>query len=51
MLVVEIELTPEVSPNTSVGVERSVVELSPSCPYQFDPQHLTLPFVSRAHVW
>src|SRR5436190_1328696 len=34
---------PEVSPTTSPGVAREVVELSPSAPSTFRPQHLTPP--------
>ena len=37
--------------DTSTGVERSVVVPSPSRPSLFQPQHLTAPPVSRAHVW
>ena len=40
-----------VIPDTSTGEVRSVVVPSPSWPYTFLPQHITLPSVSRAHEW
>ena len=38
-----IALTPLCSPETSTGVELSVVVPSPSCPAALSPQHLTAP--------
>src|SRR5688572_26747000 len=46
---VVIPTTPLVSPVTSKGVNRSVVEPSPSCPEAFSPQHFTPPDVVTAH--
>jgi hypothetical protein len=38
-------------PETSPGVERSVVVPSPRSPFRFRPQHLAPPAVVKAQVW
>ena len=39
-------------PDTSTGVVRyKLVVPSPIWPFMFEPQHLTAPLVSTAHVW
>ena len=45
-----IARTPLVSPLTSTGVRRCVVELSPSWPLPLSPQHFTPPAIVSAHV-
>ncbi len=50
-MVVVVGPTPLDNPVTSVGVDRFVVVLSPSCPRWFFPQHLTAPVESNAQVW
>ena len=49
---IEIEISTIVSsPVTTVGVSLSVVSPVPSCPQLLEPQQLTPPLVSTAHVW
>src|SRR3989304_1106975 len=43
--------TPLARPDTSTGVKRPVVVLSPSWPSLFLPQHFTPPAVASARVW
>ena len=49
VVVVVVAPTPLVSPNTSTGVWRSVVELSPNPPRELWPQHFIPPDESSAH--
>ena len=44
-------VTPLLRPATPTGVKLVVVELSPSCPFSFKPQHLTAPSVVSTQRW
>ncbi len=46
-----IPVTPLASPDTLVGVNRSVVVPSPIAPFRLSPQHFTAPFASSAQEW
>src|SRR5690606_12093151 len=46
-----IAATPLESPLTSTGTWRSVLLLSPSSPYSFEPQHFAPPLPVTAQVW
>ena len=46
-----IAVTPLCSPETSTGVELSVVVPFPSCPKALKPQHLTAPPLVSAQLW
>ena len=46
-----IAFTPLVNPVTLTGVSRCVCVLSPSCPAELSPQHLTPPPVVNAQEW
>jgi hypothetical protein len=47
---VEIAVTPEDKPETDTGVDEAVVELLPSWPLLFAPQHFAAPDTT-AHEW
>ena len=51
VVVVVVKPTPFDNPLTSVGTSLSLVELFPSWPPKFAPQHFTPPLPSRAQVW